>query len=71
MGLFEPIRGRPCQGWLSPRRGLQRVTITDMDGSYAIIVDSEDPVLIFSFVGYERMEVPVNENKEVNVVLLE
>lgn len=43
-------------------------TITDVDGSYSIVVD-ENAVLIFSFTGYESQEVPVNGRKTIDVAM--
>lgn len=43
---------------------------TSVDGSYSINVPSRnDAVLVFSFVGYRTVEVPVNGRKEVNCAL--
>ena len=42
-------------------------TVTDVDGNYSINVEGENPVLIFSSVGYQTIEVPVNGRSTVNV----
>lgn len=44
-------------------------TITTIDGNYAISAAAED-TLVFSFVGYETLEFPLNGRSMVNVTLL-
>jgi TonB-linked SusC/RagA family outer membrane protein len=44
-------------------------TITDIDGRYSINVDGAGGVLVFSFIGYKKVEIAVNNQTEVNVVL--
>lgn len=45
-------------------------TITDMDGKYSIRVKA-NATLVFSYIGYRTMEVPVNKQKVINVELQE
>src|SRR5689334_12611708 len=74
---FIPIRGTVTSA--SDQRGLEGVTVaikgknqgtnTDANGNFSIAnVDSND-VLVFSFIGYTTMEVPVNGREVVNVTL--
>lgn len=49
-------------------RGTDTGTITDVDGSYSIDVPA-DSTLVFSFLGYETQEVPVNGRREINITL--
>lgn len=49
-------------------KGTTMGTVTDQDGRYRIDVASGD-VLVFSFVGYESQEVPVNDRTQVDVIL--
>lgn len=50
-------------------KGTTNGTITDLDGNYTLSVDSPDPVLVFSFVGYETQEVPLEGRSVVNLGL--
>lgn len=50
-------------------RGTTTGTITDFDGNYAIEVPGKQSVLVFSFIGYTTKEVPVKNQKEINVTL--
>lgn len=45
-------------------------TITDMDGKYSIRVKA-NATLVFSYIGYRTMEVPVNRQKVIDVELQE
>lgn len=51
-------------------KGQTRGTITSIDGSYQIQVNGNES-LIFSFVGYETITIPVNRRKVINVELKE
>lgn len=46
-------------------------TITDIEGKYNLSITGESPVLIFSFVGYEKQEVEVGSRSTVNISLTE
>lgn len=50
--------------------GTQNGVITDVDGNYIIDVE-ENTVLIFSFVGYRTVRIPVNNQSVINVQLEE
>ena len=50
-------------------KGTQKGTSTDADGRYSIDVSGEDPVLIFSFVGYEALEAAVGNRSVVDIAL--
>lgn len=43
-------------------------TVTDMEGNYSI-QGTENGVLVFSFIGYERQEIPINSRSILNVEL--
>ena len=44
-------------------------TTTDADGNFSLEVGNLDAVLVVSFVGYEKQEVPLNGKNSVNIVL--
>lgn len=46
-------------------------TATDFDGNYSITVSGENATVIFSYVGYELNEQPVDGRTELNVVMIE
>lgn len=45
--------------------------VTDLDGNYIFTVSSANATLIFSYLGFETKEVPVTENKHLDVILSE
>jgi TonB-linked SusC/RagA family outer membrane protein len=48
-------------------KGTQRGTSTNASGDYSIEVSGNNPVLVFSFVGYNVEEIPVNGRSILNV----
>ncbi len=46
-------------------------TITDLDGNYSVDVGSENPVIVFSYVGYVNEEIEVGTQSIINVILIE
>lgn len=48
-------------------------TVTDLEGNYSINIpdDVQNPVLVFSFVGFSDREVPVDNRSVVDIQLLE
>ncbi|WP_160165376.1 SusC/RagA family TonB-linked outer membrane protein [Nonlabens ulvanivorans] len=54
------------------QKGTSVGTTTDIDGNYSInMVSSGEPVLIFSFVGYETKEILVGLETSINITLVE
>src|SRR5699024_3892629 len=50
-------------------KGTAKGTITDINGRYTIEVSEEDPVLVFSSVGYLTEEVSVQNRSVIDLVL--
>ncbi len=50
-------------------KGTTRGTITDFNGKYTVDVDSEEDVLIFSFIGMTLQEIPVAGKTEISVIM--
>lgn len=50
-------------------KGTATGTVTDFDGQYSLNVPSGADTLVFSYVGYQTQEVPVDGRTEINVVL--
>lgn len=49
--------------------GTSQGTTTGPNGRYSITVPSPNSVLIFTYIGYAREEVPVNGREEINVAM--
>ncbi|HEX9650728.1 MAG TPA: SusC/RagA family TonB-linked outer membrane protein [Cyclobacteriaceae bacterium] len=50
-------------------KGTSTGTITDVDGAYRMTISGDNPVLIFSYVGYVNMEVEVGTRSIVEVTM--
>ncbi len=48
-------------------KGTTTGTISDIDGNYSIEVPDEESILVFSYVGYVKQEIPVRDKSEINV----
>ncbi|TXB65579.1 SusC/RagA family TonB-linked outer membrane protein [Phaeodactylibacter luteus] len=46
-------------------------TVTDIDGGYTLEAGSKEAVLIFTYIGYRRLEVPVGGRERIDVRLSE
>lgn len=51
-------------------KGTTKGTAADFDGNYSITADA-DQTLTFSYIGYETVEIPVNNQTQINVTLEE
>lgn len=51
-------------------KGTTQGTSTDADGTYTLNVPSLADTLVFSFVGYETKEIPIDGRNEINVSLV-
>ena len=51
-------------------RGTTIGTVTDFDGNYSLQVPSLDEVLVFSFVGLQTREIPIEGRTQIDVELL-
>lgn len=68
--VTEENTGEPLIGGIVSVKGTTINIITDIDGKYELSVKTGD-ILIFSYIGYERQEIPVNNRPIINVVLKE
>jgi TonB-linked SusC/RagA family outer membrane protein len=50
-------------------KGTNAGAVTDANGEYTIEVESQDAVLVFSFIGYDKKEVPVGDQTVINADL--
>jgi len=52
-------------------KGTTTGDITNLDGKYSLVVPGSQSVLVFSYVGYLSQEIPVGNNRTINVTLRE
>ncbi|HQQ02836.1 MAG TPA: TonB-dependent receptor [Bacteroidales bacterium] len=69
-GKVTDEKGGSLPGVTIQVKGTYTGTVTDLDGNYKIEVEDSD-VLIFSFVGFNKQEIPVGSQTVINVVLTE
>ncbi len=69
-GTVSDNTGEPLIGASVMAKGTTVGTATDIDGNYTLSV-APDAVLVFSYVGYNTQEVPVDGRSTVDVVLSE
>jgi len=50
-------------------KGTRQGTVTDIDGEFTMSVPSNNSTLVFSYVGFRELEVPLNGKNFVNVTL--
>jgi len=59
----------PLPGVSIVEKGTTNGTVTDLDGSFIINVASENSILVFSFIGFERQEQRVGSRTQINLRL--
>lgn len=69
-GVVTDSSNEPIPGVSVLEKGTMNGTITQVDGSYSLQVP-EDATLVFSFIGFETEEVPVEGRTRINVILSE
>lgn len=66
-GKVTDNNGEPLIGITIVEKGTTNGTISDVDGSYRIKLIQENPVLIFSYIGFKTQEIPVNNQTVINI----
>ncbi len=67
-GKVYDENGKSIPGVTIVVKGKTNGTTTDLNGKYSLNAKKGD-ILVFSFVGYEKQEIPVKEKKVINVFL--
>lgn len=68
-GTVKDQQGDPLVGVTVGLKGTPTATMTDAEGNYSITLPDENGTLVFSYVGYIKVEKPVNGSPEMNVTL--
>jgi len=68
-GIVRDENNAPMIGVSILEKGTGNGTVTDLDGSYSLATKDANSVLVFSYVGYQRQEIPVGNRSEINVTL--
>src|SRR5690348_14967619 len=69
-GVVKDGSGSTLPGVGVVLKGTTTGTVTDADGVFSISASRED-VLVFSFIGYSPQEIPVGQQTNINVLLVE
>ncbi|MFZ4560812.1 MAG: TonB-dependent receptor plug domain-containing protein, partial [Saprospiraceae bacterium] len=70
-GTVTDKNGEPLIGATIMEKGTSNGAFTDLDGKYALEVADGNAVLVFSYTGFETIEVPVNNQAVVDVKMAE
>ena len=72
-GVVSDKEGLPLPGATVQVKGTNQGAVTNADGEYYLMIkDVENPILVFSFIGMETVEVPFEKGKHrINVTLSE
>lgn len=70
-GRVTNERNEPLIGVSVLVKGTGNGTITDTNGHYQLQLTTPNPVLVFSYLGFVRQEVPVNNRSSIDIVLQE
>ncbi|CAM3429594.1 SusC/RagA family TonB-linked outer membrane protein [Pontibacter korlensis] len=69
-GQVKDNTGQPLPGVSVTIKGTSKGAVTDVDGNYSVNVSGLDqPVLIFSYIGFASQEVVVNNQSQLDIVL--
>ncbi len=66
--IIDAETGTPIPGANVVEKGTTNGTTTDFDGNYSITV-SADATLVYSYIGYQNQEIPVNGQTTIDVTL--
>lgn len=69
-GTVVDQSGEPLIGVSVLVKGTGRGTATDLDGKFNLEDIDENAVLVFSYMGYQSQEIPLNGKQEITVTLL-
>lgn len=70
-GKVEDVNGQPLIGANILEKNTTNGTQTDFDGNFTIEVNSEDAILVVSYLGFSTIEVGVKGQTELKIVLEE
>ena len=70
-GRVQDTQGNPLPGVTVVVKGTTQGTITDTEGRYSLPNVPNDAVLVFSFVGMQTQEIPVENRQQIDIVMEE
>lgn len=70
-GRIVDSKGEPLIGVSIQVKGTNSGGISDLSGGYEITVNTVDPVIVFSYIGYKTQEIPLKNQNTISVTLMD
>jgi len=70
-GTVKDEKGEALTGVSVQIKNTTTGTVTDIDGTYTLYTSATNPILIFSYLGFTTQEIPLNNRKVLDIVLME
>ena len=70
-GQVVDARGEPLIGVSILVKGTTDGAITDLDGNYKIMTKSNNPVIVYSYIGYKTQEIPLKGQTAINITMMD
>tara|TARA_R110002051_G_scaffold95649_1_gene165612 strand:- start:61912 stop:65055 length:3144 start_codon:yes stop_codon:yes gene_type:complete len=70
-GIVKDVNGITLPGVSIIQKGTTRGTSTDFEGNYSLELTSGEKTLIFAYLGFKKVEVPLNGKTTLDVILEE
>lgn len=68
-GVVTDSKNMPIPGVNIKEKGTNNGIQSDFDGKFSIRVSGSNSILVFSFVGFETLEITIGQSKSLNVIL--
>ena len=70
-GQVVDAKGEPLIGVSFLVKGTTDGAITDLDGNYKIVTKSNNPVIVYSYIGYKTQEIPLKGQTAINITMMD
>ena len=70
-GQVVDAKGEPLIGVSILVKGTTDGAITDLDGNYKIMTKSNNPVIVYSYIGYKTQETPLKGQTAINITMMD
>ena len=70
-GQVVDAKGEPLIGVSIFVKGTTDGAITDLDGNYKIVTKSNNPVIVYSYIGYKTQEIPLKGQTAINITMMD
>ena len=70
-GQVVDAKGEPLIGVSILVKGTTDGAITDLDGNYKIMTKSNNPGIVYSYIGYKTQEIPLKGQTAINITMMD